>query len=44
MNSYNKCIGTYGEDLASSYLKSKGYYILSRNFRNRYGEIDLICK
>ncbi|WP_411170522.1 YraN family protein [Clostridium sp. MB05] len=44
MNSYNKCIGTYGEDLASSYLKSKGYYILNRNFRNKHGEIDLICK
>ncbi|MCR1951524.1 MULTISPECIES: YraN family protein [unclassified Clostridium] len=44
MSKFNKCIGSYGEDLASSYLKSKGYYILKKNFRNKYGEIDLICR
>ncbi|ATD54952.1 YraN family protein [Clostridium chauvoei] len=44
MKSFNKDIGNYGEDLAYNYLKSHGYYILKRNFRNRFGEIDLICK
>ena len=44
MSKFNKCIGFYGEDLASSYLKSKGYYILDKNFKNKYGEIDLICR
>lgn len=44
MSKFNKCIGSYGEDLASSYLKKNGYYILNKNFRNRYGEIDLICR
>ncbi len=44
MGKYNKNIGSYGEDLASSYLISKGYYLLSKNFRNKYGEIDLIFR
>lgn len=44
MNSFNKDIGNYGEELALTYLKDKGYRIISRNFRNKYGEIDLICK
>ena len=44
MSKFNECIGFYGEDLASSYLKSKGYYILDKNFKNKYGEIDLICR
>ncbi|AYE33087.1 YraN family protein [Clostridium septicum] len=44
MKSFNKDIGNYGEDLAYNYLIHKGYYILKRNFRNRFGEIDLICK
>ncbi|MFU7516133.1 YraN family protein [Clostridium sp. HCS.1] len=44
MKRYNKDIGSYGEDLAIDYLKNKGYTIVARNFRNRNGEIDLICK
>lgn len=44
MKKYNKDIGSYGEDLAVDYLKGKNYTLLSRNFRNRHGEIDLICK
>lgn len=44
MNSFNKDIGNYGEELALTYLLDKGYRIISRNFRNKYGEIDLICK
>lgn len=44
MKSFNKDIGNFGEDLALNYLKNKGYLTLKRNFRNRYGEIDLICK
>lgn len=44
MKSFNKDIGNYGEELSFEFLKRKGYYILSRNFRNRSGEIDIICK
>ena len=37
--------GQLGEDLAASYLAAHGYTIVARNFRTRYGEIDIIaCK
>jgi len=36
-------LGKYGESIASSYLQKKGFRIIERNFRVRYGEIDLIC-
>jgi putative endonuclease len=32
-----------GEDLAVEFLKKKGYTILERNYRKRYGEIDIIA-
>lgn len=44
MHSYNKDIGSFGEALARDYLISKGYKILNLNFRNKFGEIDIICK
>ena len=31
-----------GEDIATKYLKKKGYKIVERNFRKGYGEIDII--
>lgn len=37
-------IGKLGEKIASSYLTSKGFHIVDRNFRTKYGEIDLIIK
>lgn len=37
-------IGQKGEDKATKYLKFKGYKILDRNYRSKYGEIDLICQ
>lgn len=44
MHSCNKDIGSFGEALARDYLISKGYKILNMNFRNKFGEIDIICK
>ena len=44
MHSYNKDIGSFGEAWARDYLISKGYKILNMNFRNKFGEIDIICK
>lgn len=35
-------VGRRGEDLAAKHLKAKGYKLLGRNFRTRFGEIDLI--
>ena len=44
MHSYNKDIGSFGEALARYYLISKGYKILNMNIRNKFGDIDIICK
>ena len=36
--------GKIGEDAAGKYLKRKGFKIIERNYKNKHGEIDLICK
>lgn len=36
--------GDEGEEAAARFLESQGYRILSRNFRCRYGEIDLVAE
>lgn len=36
-------LGKWGEEVAEKYLKKRGYTILSKNFRCRMGEIDLIA-
>ena len=38
-----KEIGIWGEQQAADYLGQKGYEILERGYRTRYGEIDLIA-
>ncbi len=35
-------LGAAGEDAAAAYLERCGYRILERNWRCRYGEIDLV--
>lgn len=40
----NKAIGMLGEDLAAKYLEQKGYEILARNWGNKWGEIDIVCR
>lgn len=44
VKSFNKDIGSFGEDLSINYLIDNGYYILEKNYRNKIGEIDIICK
>ena len=36
--------GNLGEDQAVTFLKSKNYKILERNFRSKFGEIDIIAR
>lgn len=40
----NKMTGNEGERLASESLQIKGYQILARNYRSKWGEIDIIAK
>lgn len=39
-----RMIGSAYEDAAISYLQKKGYAILDRNYKNKFGEIDIIAK
>ncbi|MBQ3299829.1 MAG: YraN family protein [Ruminococcus sp.] len=39
-----KTIGDIGEEYAVNYLKKHRYKILSRNYRKRFGEIDIIAE
>jgi len=36
--------GMRGEHVAEMHLKDRGYHILSRNWKNRFGEIDLLAR
>jgi len=36
-------IGQLGENIAARYLKKKRYKIFDRNFREKWGEIDIIA-
>ena len=37
-------IGRLGEDIAVIYLKNKGFKVVGRNYRKKYGEIDIIAQ
>lgn len=41
---YTQNLGQKGEDLAFQYLINKGYKIIERNFRLKWGELDIIAK
>ena len=40
----NLYLGNLGEDIAADFLKKKGYKIIERNFKKRYGDIDIVAK
>lgn len=44
MPGQNLSVGRFGEKAALTALKSKGYKIIAVNYRNRFGEIDLIAR
>lgn len=39
----NLFLGRHGEKIASEYLQKQGYKIVEMNFRQRYGEIDIVA-
>jgi len=36
-------VARLGEEIATQYLRKKGYQIIDRNFRKGYGEIDIVA-
>ena len=42
MNGIKQKLGWRGEEIACAYLTDKGYRLVCRNYRLRYGEIDLV--
>lgn len=42
--SNKKLIGAMGEEFATRSLADAGYQILDRNYRTRFGEMDIIAK
>lgn len=44
MGSPKQNLGTWGESIASSYLKRRGFVIVARHVTSRLGEIDLIAR
>jgi len=39
-----RAIGRDGEEIAAEYLRNNGYRIVEKNYKNRFGEIDVIAK
>ena len=44
LDTHRGLIGKIGEDIACKYLESIGHLIIERNYRIRFGEIDVISK
>lgn len=43
MKEKNNLIGILGEEVAVNYLIKKGYKIISRNYKKKFAEIDIIA-
>jgi putative endonuclease len=37
-------LGARGEELAARHLEARGYRVVERNFRTRYGELDVVAR
>ncbi|MBI3039451.1 YraN family protein [bacterium] len=44
MNDDRRKFGKWGEEMAFNFLQAKGFKIIKRNYRSRWGEIDIIAK
>ncbi len=42
--SWTNEIGRIGKDMVADFLKARGYIIFKRNFRSKYGEIDIVAE
>jgi len=40
----NRALGAYGERVAAAHLRSLGMVVLARNWRCRFGEVDLVAR
>jgi putative endonuclease len=43
-NPQHLIIGRAGEEIAAKYLMGKGFIILDRNYRKKWGEIDIVSR
>jgi putative endonuclease len=43
-DNHRQQLGILGENLAAEALRSRGYAILARRHRSRYGEIDIVAQ
>lgn len=41
---HNKALGEYGEKIAQFFLSKIGYLILEKNYKCKFGEVDLIAR
>ncbi|WP_216893360.1 YraN family protein [Nocardia alni] len=41
---HNQALGAQGEELAAQFLRTAGMEIIERNWRCRFGELDLIAR
>jgi putative endonuclease len=39
-----RSLGAHGEELACEHLAGRGYSVVDRNFRTRYGELDVVAQ
>jgi putative endonuclease len=44
MTDARQALGKQGEDVACKELERRGYRVLSRRFRTRFGELDLVAQ
>ncbi len=44
MSTSRQTLGRWGESRAAEYLTRRGYTIIERNVRTRYGEIDIVAR